>query len=125
MDPMRPPARQFARLVAVGTMVLGLVLPLLARAHPLWETDRDCGTVSVGTAHAATQFEPVHPTEDGGHCIFCHWLRAVGGASPSAAIGVVPGLATTGACSQRDGGPPTTAASDLKPSRAPPASLLA
>jgi hypothetical protein len=104
-------------------MLLGLVLPLLARAHPLWETDRDCGTVAVGTTHAITQLEPVYPAEDGGHCIFCHWLRAVGGASPSAAIGVIPGVGDASTDTARHDGPILTAAFDLKPSRAPPALL--
>ena len=85
---MHAPARwSCVRPTTVVVALIGLMLPLLAPVHPIRETDRDCGPVTVGVERPTAQFVAVRPPVGDEHCPFCHWLRSVGGASPSAAVG--------------------------------------
>jgi hypothetical protein len=118
---MRLPRRRFVGPLMVVVMMAGLLVPSLARTHPLWETDRDCGPVIASDAHALIRFEPVVPPAAAEHCAFCHWLRAVGGASPSAFVSATPGLTTTAADVIGDDRVARATSSSLQSSRAPPA----
>jgi hypothetical protein len=101
-------------------MLFGFVVPMLAPAHPIWETDRDCGPVTVAADHQTKHFEAVLPPVADEHCALCHWLRSVGGASTRAAMVAVPGLVVRTADASRQDRQPLAGLSPQQPSRAPP-----
>jgi hypothetical protein len=118
---MRFAARRSVRWMAVVTGLCGLLLSLALPAHALRETDPDCGPVTAAIDHVRTTLETATPTEAAQHCAFCHWMRALSGAAPSADITPVPGFIAGVVAAPSDERAAVVALIDLKPSRAPPA----
>lgn len=120
MVSMRSRARRLVGPFAMLIVMISFLAPTFAPAHSLWELDRDCGPVTVTADHQVRHFEAVRPPVADEHCALCHWLRSIGGAAPTAALVVVPGLiarpADGGAADPR----PLLDPSSGEPSRAPP-----
>jgi len=117
-------AAQVVRRLVVLAALASLLLPTFAPGHSLIETDRDCGPLSVGTNPAAHRVQSVPPPVQDEHCAFCHWHRAFSGAAPSASVIFLPGTSASASIALRDDRPSTNIVLGLKPSRAPPASVL-
>ncbi len=118
---MRVAARRPGRWAAVFVSVCGVLLSLASPAHALRETDRDCGPVTAALDHARTAIEAATPVPIEPHCAFCHWMRALSGAAPSAGIAPVPGFTACVIATPPDDRSVVVTLVDLKPSRAPPA----
>jgi hypothetical protein len=113
--------RRSVRWIAVVTGLCGLLLSLASPAHALRETDPDCGPVTAALDHVRTTLDAATPVSAERHCAFCHWMRALSGAAPSAEIAPVPGFTAYAIAASRDDRSAVVALLDLKPSRAPPA----
>jgi hypothetical protein len=118
---MRFAVRRSVRWIAVVTGLCGLLLSLASPAHALRETDPDCGPVTAALDHARTALETATPVSVEQHCAFCHWMRALSGAAPSAEIAPVPAFITYAIATSRDDRSAVVTILDLKSSRAPPA----
>jgi len=116
-------ARRVARRLTVLAVMMSLVSTLFASAHPLRETDRDCGPVTMGPAAATAAWQAVQPRSSDDHCAFCHWLRAVGGASPSGVIAAAPAAMAATVRLGADDASVRTAALERRSSRAPPRAI--
>jgi hypothetical protein len=81
----------------LATFLVGLTAPALSARHGATGDDASCGPGLVN-GHPVEQFEPVLPPVVDDHCALCHWLRAVGGASPAGAQVQDVGLDPLGAC---------------------------
>jgi hypothetical protein len=97
-------------------------LPFFSASHLSGLDDEACGQVVLAT-HSKTQFQGVTPIPPPQHCAYCHWQRAVGGATTAAAGGIVPWIRP-----QEDRTPAAAHLFDAvvilhRPSRAPPAGL--
>jgi hypothetical protein len=113
-------ARRAARFLTVLAVMMSLVSTLFASAHPLLETDRDCGPLTIGHGVAPAAWQAVPPRSTDDHCAFCHWLRAVGGASPSGVVAASPVTLTSAIRRMTDDASVRTAAVERRSSRAPP-----
>ena len=103
------------------TSTLGLGLGAADHLGPA--DDADCAPVALSADHATTQFEAVKPSAPAGHCAFCHFQRAVGGARAS---GCVSGLFYLQLLDRPESSlsrVPSSTALDLHTSRGPPASI--
>ena len=91
--------------------------------HSGVDDDAACrGAITAG--HPITQIGAAAKTTPASHCPFCHWQRAVSGASILAAdLGASPLLAVDLATSVTTHAPGVSAIS-LQPSRAPPAPIV-
>lgn len=109
------------RRLAVLAVLLGLAGPSFAPGHSLIETDRDCGPIVFGAAHATPTISSVQLPAQDEHCAFCHWHRAFGNAAPVAVAVVVPHLDTMLSLAVPDDRGSASAVVGLRPARAPPA----
>jgi hypothetical protein len=120
---MRQLARRLIGHFVIAAVLIGFVLPLLAPAHSIWETDRDCGPVLTSQDHQTTHFESVVPPVTEEHCALCHWLRSIGGAAPRSTMVAVPGFEVRTASAAPQDQCPQAGPAPQQPSRAPPTSL--
>lgn len=86
--------RLLIRRAIVGLLTCGLLLPLIANAHPAFDTDPDCRTVLAPARAGAPSIDARRqPTTHPEHCVACHWLRTLASASPAATAVVLPASA--------------------------------
>jgi hypothetical protein len=103
----------------VGTFVM----PMVSSQHRGLDDDAACGQPSFLIGHPVTQIESVIEGSPPEHCPFCHFQRAMGGASPSAATALAhPVIVAPAACSAARH--VRSVAHDERPSRAPPSLVL-
>jgi len=72
---MRAVVRRLAVFGVVGSVLLGLGLPLVESAEP-FDADAHVGA-PVPAEHATQQFEQTRPPQPTRHCLICHFLSSL------------------------------------------------
>lgn len=116
-------ASSFLRLrawVALVTFSVTFGMGLATVGHFAPDDDAACGQISLASDHAGTQFETIKLAPTATHCPFCHWQRAVSGASVSADDVATFQLQAVDRLTPPDTRAVGSAAIDPHPSRGPP-----
>ena len=119
MPVKRSPFHRLIGFVALATFVLSFVSPLDAIGDLKHGDDAACGQSLWFGGHPDTRFETGTSVPQPQHCPYCHFLRAVSGASPAETIALVaPSLPVAPAPTL----PPLVSLAVItdRPSRAPP-----
>jgi len=80
---MRLSARRLRVWITLAAFLGTFAVPVATLGHFTADDDAACGQISPVAGHLTTQFESPQAAPPLEHCALCHWLRAVGGASPS------------------------------------------
>jgi hypothetical protein len=121
---MAPLLRRLCAWTALVTFSVAIGLGRMVVGHGGPDDDAACAPVAVapGHSHSTTQFEaPQHAPAT--HCPFCHWQRAVGGASAATLQATIFALKPVEWALPTGPGLPRSSALDAHLSRGPPATV--
>ena len=121
---MRTGLRRLFGHLTLTVFLASLCLPFLTASHFAWDDDPACGSDVLAPAHATTQFEPVIPGPVAQHCAICHWLRALGSASPAGSPSARPFIEARREAPARDFVAPERLVAGDRWSRGPPSTSL-
>ena len=112
-------------LVALSAFLGSLSLPLMSFGHLTLDDDRACGSIVLDAGQPWAQFEPIRPSLPADHCALCHWLRSVGGARTSSVVATQTWLEPSAPVPVLTSVWRRALRVTERPSRAPPAFVLA
>lgn len=114
--------RRLRAWLAIAAFTATFGLGLSASAHFGPDDDAACGqTVVVMGGHSSVQFETPKRVPAPTHCPFCHWQRAVSGASIASAGAAIVQFDDADLLLPPAGRHTRPSVVDERPSRAPPA----
>src|SRR5437867_4443356 len=93
---MFPARRRFSAWIALLAFSATFGLGFASSGHNSPDDDAACGQIALSNGHARVQIEPATNARAATHCPFCHWQRAVSGASVVAANAAVVSLDAVG-----------------------------
>ena len=117
--------RQFRAWIAIAAFVGGLALPWLGQSHEWFDDDAACGQTTYLGSNSPTQLTTATKAAVPlSHCPYCHWQRAVGGATVSAIQTPLPWLEFVELAAVPSAPHVRTSPDQHGPSRAPPSAFV-